>query len=171
MDANGLVVGDVIDAVAVGISWGEFAAKPSVGGFLWALLDTATALIPVIPGSGIRHGAKLLDKANDIRVNAQKGKKFEEINGVPSKKRGVKSVIDPDTYRFPDHIDVDNKVIREIKYVKQLALTKQLRDYIAIAKQMNYTLEPVVPMGAMLTAPLRLALKAAEAIITYVPRT
>jgi RHS repeat-associated protein len=61
VDPDGLSPGDVIDAIAVGISWGEFAANPTAGAFAWATLDTVTALVPGIPGTGIRHIGKIVN--------------------------------------------------------------------------------------------------------------
>jgi RHS repeat-associated protein len=59
VDPLGLSPGDAYDVIAVSISWAEFAAAPNPISFAWAVADTATALVPGIPGTGIRHVGKV----------------------------------------------------------------------------------------------------------------
>jgi uncharacterized protein RhaS with RHS repeats len=63
-DPYGLSPGDAIGIVGVGISWGEAIIAPSPVTIGWALLDTITEAVPLIPGTSIRHGAKLTKLLN-----------------------------------------------------------------------------------------------------------
>jgi uncharacterized protein RhaS with RHS repeats len=77
VDYTGLwvTVADLIDYAGVALSWKEFIDKPSWKSFGWAVVDTVTAVVPVVPGTSVRHGSKILKAMGRGAKSAENWKK------------------------------------------------------------------------------------------------
>jgi len=74
--------------------------------------------------------------------------------------------------RIPDSIDRVARVVYEVKNVKRLSYTRQLRDYVDYAKEMEYRFELWVPEEVArtgLSGPLREAIKQKDIILKIIP--
>jgi Restriction endonuclease fold toxin 7 len=74
------------------------------------------------------------------------GKAGEALAGVTAAKTGIKSVLNPGRWRFPDDLSIPG-ILKEVKNVKYQGLTSQIRDYIEIAKTTGRTMELWVRTG------------------------
>lgn len=54
------------------ISAAEFAASPGLRTFLWLTVDGVSELVPIIPGTSVRHGSKILIKLRSRPSQAAK---------------------------------------------------------------------------------------------------
>lgn len=68
------------------------------------------------------------------------GQAGEIAGGTTGARIGIKSVLNPGRWRFPDKIDKVAKTITETKNVAYQHFSRQLRDYVLIAKDQGYQL-------------------------------
>ncbi len=74
--------------------------------------------------------------------------------------------------RIPDGLDEAAKRLIEVKNVKHLSFTRQLRDYVDFANQEKYTFELFVPENTAkfgLSGPLRAAIERGDIILKIIP--
>lgn len=92
----------------------------------------------------------------------QIGKIGEKISGIikNTKKFNVNGRV-----RIPDGIT--RKFVQEVKNVKSLSLTSQLRDYMQLANSMGKRLELFIRPNTYLSGPLKQAIKQYGVKITY----
>ena len=74
--------------------------------------------------------------------------------------------------RFPDAVDPDARLVTEVKNVKRLSYTQQLRDYAHYARLEGYTFELWVPAATArsgLSRPLREAIENGDIRLRIIP--
>ncbi len=89
-----------------------------------------------------RFGKK---SGSQIRRNAKKGKRGERRAGATAPRRRI--ICPSGKGRYPDIYDEGAKLIGEVKNVNHLSNTAQLRDYVAFARQNNFTFRLIVRKG------------------------
>ena len=98
------------------------------------------------------------------------GRMGEELAGIAGKKQ---KVFINGRWRIPDAIDRVARKVIEVKNVKRLSYTRQLRDYVDFAKRQGYTFELFVPEHTArfgLSKPLRDAIERGDIILKIIPR-
>jgi hypothetical protein len=95
------------------------------------------------------------------------GKAGELAAGVTAAKTGIRSVLNPGRWRFPDDLSIPG-ILKEVKNVKSQGLTSQIRDYIEIAKTTGRTMELWVRTGTTLSKNLLAAEASGKLIINRV---
>ncbi|VBA45711.1 hypothetical protein LAUMK191_00452 [Mycobacterium attenuatum] len=142
------------------------AAVTQINGLNTVLRATATASMTDLTAAGSAMGTalpavkRLLDlvprrvdptPTQRVNDNRRKGRRAEDIAGIDQTKKVPIRVMDPKTgeerIRIPDEIDERNHVMREVKNVKKLAATQQLRDMAQWARDNGYKLVIVVDKG------------------------
>ncbi|OBH20922.1 putative toxin [Mycolicibacter sinensis] len=108
-------------------------------------LPAAKTLLDLVPR---RVDPTPAERVND---NRRKGSRAEQRAGIdPKKKRPIRVTV-PETgqvrTRIPDEIDDENHVMREVKNVKKLSATQQLRDMAQWAQENGYKMVIVVDKG------------------------
>jgi hypothetical protein len=80
----------------------------------------------------------VFDRVAQLRLNAEAGRAAEEAVGIPANAPKPSTKIPGSgTVRFPDR--VTEETLEEVKNVKYLALTQQIRDYLAYAQANQLT--------------------------------
>ena len=97
----------------------------------------------------------------------QLGQEGEAAVGITGPKVGL--MMPSGIRRFPDNIDGAAKVLTEVKNVKSLSFTQQLRDYAAYAQQKGLTFNLFVRPSTRLSGPLLQARDAGQIIVNYIP--
>jgi len=94
------------------------------------------------------------------------GKQGEDAAGIDARIKGRINVPGTSRWRIPD--ELTRFVLKEVKNVKYLSLTRQLRDYLKIARSTGRTFELWVPQALplnKLSAPLRKLIEEGEIIL------
>lgn len=109
-------------------------------------LPAAKKLLDLVPR---RVNPTSAERVND---NRRKGSRAEQRAGIdPNVKKRRIAVKNPapgkPRYRIPDEIDDENRVLREVKNVKTLTATQQLRDMAEWARDNGYKMVIVVDKG------------------------
>jgi RHS repeat-associated protein len=86
------------------------------------------------------------------------GAAAEAQAGIKGPKVRVQSAFDPNRKRIPDAYDLDAGTLTEVKNVKNLSFTRQLRDYAAIARRDGLTFTLKVGGYTRLSGPLQAAI-------------
>jgi len=156
IDVAGLipVVGEVFDAANAAI----YAAR---GDYVSAGLSLA-ACIPVAgmaatAGKLAKNTVKAVDNAQKMKVVAKVGRVGEASAKIVKNTRRIESLTGTATYRVPDILDRMRRVIGEVKNVRKLSYTNQIRDDVLYAKKLNYTFELHVRTDTVLSGPLQAA--------------
>ncbi|MGV0625356.1 putative toxin [Mycolicibacter minnesotensis] len=123
-------------------------------------LPAAKTLLDLVPR---RVNATPTERVND---NRRKGSRAEERAGIdPNAKKRRINVKNPQPgrprFRIPDEIDDRNRVLREVKNVKNLTATQQLRDMAEWAREQGYQMVIVVDKGRTNVGDVEAALEAA----------
>jgi RHS repeat-associated protein len=134
----------------IGCSWVE----ERCGLPLWRRAAGAGALFVPFVGAGF-FGRHADDAADLIRRNRARGLEAERILGAPE----IKTALLHDGKRiYPDMFDADLGVLAEVKNVKYLVNTLQLRTYAEFARREGWTLALVVRQDTVLSKPLERAI-------------
>ena len=141
--------------------YGGVATIAATGGIGAVELAGASA------GSVVPAGAEVAqDSMASIRALGRAG---EEAVGITEPKTGIRI---NGRMRFPDR--VTDEVLTEVKNVKRLSYTRQLRDYVAYAQQTGRTVElwirpsTLEGAGTSISGPLQAAEAAGHIIIRYI---
>jgi RHS repeat-associated protein len=133
-------------------------------------LDVVGALLPFATGLGMV--ARIGNKTDDaIRLAAkmeevrEAGRSGELLAGILKNTKHIDSLTGTAKYRIPDQLLERRRIITEVKNVSELSLTKQLRDFIAYARENEYTFELVVREGANLSVSLQEIINRGEIIL------
>jgi len=79
VDPDGNMPWDALDVVSLGLSINDFRKDPSWANAGWVAADVA-GLLPLLPSAGlVRHGSKLISRADLMRMNAKAGNRAENI--------------------------------------------------------------------------------------------
>ena len=133
-------------------------------------------MLPVVglagkAAKGVKAVGKIASKATSastsIGQSARIGKAGEIAAGISgtAKKRAIPSMSGSAVRRYPEHINDQYKTLTEVKNVKRLGYTKQLKDDVTWAKANGYKVRLIVRKarlgrpGTYLTGPLKQAIK------------
>jgi hypothetical protein len=107
------------------------------------------------------------DSAARLRLNAELGRLGEEAVGIPAHapKPSIK-VLESGLTRYPDRLTRTS--IEEVKNVQYLALTKQLRDYLAHAENNELTFVLHLRPETKYSGPLRALIDADRIKLKYI---
>ena len=94
----------------------------------------------------------------------QLGKEEEEAAGI---KKNTEIIKINGHDRIPDELDIEERIIGEVKNVKYQGYTSQLRDYIQYAKEKGYKFKFYIRDGGVMSKPLQNALNSINADIQY----
>jgi hypothetical protein len=113
--------------------------------------------------------APILDRAALLRLNAELGRLGEEAVGIPANapKPSIK-IPESGVTRYPDRLT--QETIEEVKNVKYLAFTQQLRDYLAHAQNNDLTFILHARPDTTYSGPLRQLIDAGQIELRYIPR-
>ena len=113
--------------------------------------------------------APILDRAALLRLNAELGRLGEEAVGIPANapKPSIK-IPESGVTRYPDRLT--QETIEEVKNVKYLAFTQQLRDYLAHAQNNDLTFILHARPDTTYSGLLRQLIDAGHIELRYIPR-
>ena len=113
--------------------------------------------------------APILDRAALLRLNAELGRFGEEAVGIPANapKPSIK-ISESGATRYPDRLT--ETTIEEVKNVKYLAFTQQLRDYLSHARNNDLTFILHTRPEATYSGPLQQLIDAGQIKLRYIPR-
>ena len=162
LDLGGLipVIGEPIDLLNAGI----YSAR---GDWVNAALSAASA-IPIggyaaSAAKGVNRAADALDVARDL------GRAGEQAADIVKNTERIGSASETAAYRIPDVLNHADEVIGEVKNVKNLSYTNQLRDFAAYAAERGYTFELYVRPTTQLSGPLQEAVANGTIVLKYLP--
>lgn len=70
-------------------------------------------------------------------------------------------------WRIPDGMNSKRRLLQEVKNVKSLSLTSQLKDFMQLSKQLGYTMELYIRPDTYLSGPLKQAIKQYSVKVYY----
>ena len=106
------------------------------------------------------------DPLNEIRTL---GKAGETASGIIKNTERIPSLTGTASYRAPDQLLHDPKLISEVKNVDYLSLTNQLMDYLLYAEQRGYRFDLWTRELTVLSKPLRALINAGKIIRRDIP--
>jgi hypothetical protein len=114
-------------------------------------------------------GESILDRAALMRLNVELGRLGEEAVGIPANapKPSIK-ISESGVTRYPDRLT--EKTIEEVKNVKYLAFTQQLRDYLVHALDNDLTFILHARPETTYSGPLRQLIDADQIKLKFIPR-
>ena len=133
---TGVLAGGTIGAVASKMYYGKVNGWWVLGG---AVVGGVIGYVggAFFGASGIKAGT-LASKIKMSRIR-QLGKIVGKLSSIPKNKTPIDSITKSKKYRIPDFLSKEYKLIGEVKNVKQLSYTKQLKDYMLYAEREGYT--------------------------------
>ena len=118
--------------------------------------------------SGIKAGS-LASKIKMSKIR-KLGKVGEKLSKIKKNTQRIESINKTAKYRIPDILDKKLKIIGDVKYVKKLSYTKQLKDYVAYAEKYGYTVQLFLKPDTILTKPLKAAVDAGKIVIYFITK-
>ncbi|MCB1036351.1 MAG: hypothetical protein KDD47_21175, partial [Acidobacteria bacterium] len=116
------------------------------------------------PGTAYKEvGEGLLENA--VRL----GRAGEAAADIVKNTERIASATGTAAYRIPDILDHSTRVIGEVKNVRSLSYTSQLRDFAAYAGENGYTFELVVRSTTRLSGPLQQAVANGDVVLRFLP--
>jgi hypothetical protein len=91
----------------------------------------------------------------------------EKAAGITGPKTGV---IINGRMRFPDALDRVSGTLTEVKNVKSLSFTRQLRDYASFSEANGLRMTLYTRQSTVLSGPLKSAIKSGQINHLYIPR-
>jgi Restriction endonuclease fold toxin 7 len=135
---------------------GRRAAAVEAGRLIGEIGLTAASLIPTGGVGEVPTVVKGLDLARKL------GKAGEEAAGIVKNTERIASATKTAKYRIPDKLDHAARVIGEVKNVKSLSYTNQLKDFAAYAEKNKYAFELWVRPTTKLSGPLQKQVEAGK---------
>ncbi len=149
----GGIIGGIMSAVH-GNSFWEGAIKGAIDGAVngfttGALLFCASQAVSAIANRISAANTPVPKTANQI---GQEGENYiKQATGLEKNTKLYTKTLS-NKNRIPDFIDIDNGVLIESKNVAYQGMTKQLKDYVQIAKDYGYKMELYVRQGTKLSS-------------------
>ena len=161
----GAVAGAIIGAVASKMIYGQVNGWWVLGG---AIVGGVIGYVggAFFGASGIKAGS-LASKISMSRVRWL-GKIGEKMAKWPKNTTRIKSLTGSAKYRIPDYLNKANKVIGDVKNVKKLSYTKQLKDFMLYAEKYGYTYIIKVRHTTQFSSTIKKLIDAGKIIITYI---
>ena len=153
--ASSLVSAPVMTAIAID----DAQTNYEQGNYVMA----GVALISAGELSGGTKAARLLQ-------NSANGRIAEMASGIIKNTERIPSLNGTANYRIPDELNKISLTIGEVKNVKYLSLTRQLKDFISYAKETGSTLTLRVNESTRLSKSLKKALKTIKSNIKRIKK-
>jgi len=190
-DPSGEFVETLFDAVSLGYDIYTIGDKLNRSCSLhwsdWTALglDALSLAIPFLPAAGmavrfaahaddIGDVARIINKSVDAAQVAKKmeavreaGRSGEALAEIVKNTTHIDSLTHTATYRIPDQLNLETKIISEVKNVNRLSLTNQIKDYVAFARSNRYTFELWVRETTKFSQPLQKLIDDGEIILRY----
>ena len=160
----GAIVGAAIGAIASKMIYGEVNGWWVIGGAI------AGGVLGYVGGaffgaSGIKAGT-LASKISMSKVRWL-GRIGEKISKLPKNTKHIESFTKTAKYRIPDYLDKSNKIIGDVKNVKKLSYTSQLKDFMLYAEKHGYTFVLKVRKSTQLSGTLKSLVDAGKIVLLY----
>ena len=159
------------------IEWGDWAALG---------LDALSLALPFVPAGGgmaIRLAAhaddfgsvaRLVNTSSNAIQTAEKmakvrelGRAGEQLANIVKNTTHIDSLTHTAAYRIPDQLSKSKRLISEVKNVKRLSLTNQIKDFVAFAQSNRYTFELWVRETTKFSKPLQKLIDEGEIVLKY----
>jgi RHS repeat-associated protein len=171
VDPDGQVVESGWDILNVGIGVGSLISNIAAGNVPGALLDAGGLILDVgataVPG--VPGGVSSVIKARRLAANAKFGRAFEKavLNALDLSKntKKVESITGIKQYRIPDAFA--NGILLEIKGVKKLDFTSQVKDLLSAAKKDQRKLVFAVTRDTKISKTLEALVESGDVFIIY----
>jgi hypothetical protein len=124
-----------------------------------ALFGATTNLLP---GGVVVGGLRRVGATVGIR---QIGRAGEAAAGITRNTRRIPSFSGSAKYRIPDGLNAVTGVLEEVKNVKRLSLSNQLRDSLAYAQHQGYRFELIVRTNTILSSELDAVVQRGDIIL------
>jgi Restriction endonuclease fold toxin 7 len=108
----------------------------------------------VIPATAYRYSA---------------GEAGEIASGIIKNTTHIESITQTASYRIPDQLLTDQRLLSEVKNVSYLSFTNQINDYLLYAQKMGYTFELWTRSTTTLSGPLQNLVDSAQIIQRFFP--
>jgi len=151
-----------LDAISLGLD------ATGVGGAVSWVPDLLNAAVSLSRGDIAGAGLSTLAAvpfvgapANALRL----GRQGEKIVKLVKNNKRIPSMTGTAAYRIPDALHNTQRFIGEIKNVRRLSFTRQLRDYVLYAQTRGYRFDLMVRQGTKLSQPLQSAIDAKKIIL------
>ena len=160
----GTIVGSALGAVLSKMFYGKVNGWWVLGG---AIIGGVLGYVggAFFGASGIKAGT-LASKIRMARVR-RIGKIGEKLSRLPKNKKHIESLSKTAKYRIPDYLDETNKIIGDVKNVKKLSYTSQLRDFMLYAEKHHYDYFLMVKKSTQLSSTLKDLVDAGKIILWY----
>ena len=160
----GAIVGAAVGAIASKMIYGKVNGWWVLGG---AVIGGVLGYFggAFFGASGIKGGT-LASKISMSRVRWV-GKIGEKLSRLPKNTKHIESLSKTAKYRIPDYLDKTNKIIGDVKNVKKLSYTNQLRDFMLYAEKHKYDYVLIVRKSTQLSSTLKQLIDAEKIILWY----
>ena len=160
----GVIVGAVAGAVASKMIYGKVNGWWVLGG---AVIGGVLGYFggAFFGASGIKAGT-LASKISMSRVRWV-GKIGEKLSRLPKNTKRIESLSKSAKYRIPDYLDKANKIIGDVKNVKKLSYTNQLKDFMLYAEKYGYTYVIKIRKTTQLSSTLKSLVDAGRIVLLY----
>jgi RHS repeat-associated protein len=153
-DPDGHIVDTLLDIGFIIWDLHDLVKHPSRENATALGLDVVGAAIPFATGLGKGFKlAKALEQARRLQEARRLGKEGELTAGIARNTERIVSLTGTAAFRVPD--EITKSAIREVKNVKELALTNQIKDLLLYAQKEGKQLTVVVRKDTNLTKPLQ----------------
>ena len=158
----GVIVGAVAGAVASKMIYGKVNGWWVLGG---AVIGGVLGYFggAFFGASGIKAGT-LASKISMSRVRWV-GKIGEKLSRLPKNTKRIESLSKSAKYRIPDYLA--NKIIGDVKNVKKLSYTNQLKDFMLYAEKYGYTYVIKIRKTTQLSSTLKSLVDAGRIVLLY----
>ena len=179
VDRDGRIVDTVLDVGFIAYDLFDIGRSlvkgEKVSGIQYAALgaDVGAALIPFATGAGavVRAGAHADDVVHAVQAARRIGEAGEAAVRASfdiGKKEGFR-IAETGKLRIPDGVNRTLGTLSEVKNVKSLSLTSQIRDFISISKANDLKFVLYVREDTKLSKPLLEARERGDVIIKFIP--
>ena len=160
----GAIVGAAVGAIASKMIYGKVNGWWVLGG---AVIGGVLGYFggAFFGASGIKAGT-LASKISMSRVRWV-GKIGEKLSKLPKNTKHIESLSKTAKYRIPDYLDKTNKIIGDVKNVKELSYTSQLKDFMLYAEKYGYTYVIKIRKTTQLSSTLKSLVDAGKIVLLY----
>ena len=146
--------------------WGWLLGGVVIGGAVGGVLGYVGGAW--FGASGVKAGT-LASKISMSKVR-RLGKLGEKLSKMPKNTARIKSATNTAKYRIPDILSKAEKIIGDVKNVKHLSLTSQLKDFYSYAVENNYTFVLFVRPTTTFSSELQKLIDAGKIVIMYLTK-
>ena len=146
--------------------WGWLLGGVVIGGAVGGVLGYVGGAW--FGASGVKAGT-LASKISMSKVRWL-GKLGEKLSKMPKNTARIKSATNTAKYRIPDILSKAEKIIGDVKNVKHLSLTSQLKDFYSYAVENNYTFVLFVRPTTTFSSELQKLIDAGKIVIMYLTK-